>query len=218
MRAVLGRGAGRKSSGLNGRDGLRAHARPRRKRSAFPVHRPRGGVCWRAALRVVAISRISERLVPMNSEPLETLEGSEYPCCRQLSVFLENRLGQLLRVTRLLESEPVFILGMAVEGTIDCAILRLLVNDPDRARQLFSDHRFAVSESELLLVELPPGPRGIMTVCAALITGEININYVYTVWPSEEHGPCLAIQVDQPGSAVQVLKQKKFRVLDQSEL
>lgn len=154
----------------------------------------------------------------MSTEPLETAEGSDFPLCRQLSVFLENRLGQLLRITRLLEDEPIAILGMSVEGTVDCAILRLLVNDPDTARRVFHDNRFAVSESDLLVVELPPGPRGIMTICAALISGEININYVYTVWPSHERGHCLAIQVDQPASAVQVLQSKKFMVLDQRDL
>jgi hypothetical protein len=160
-----------------------------------------------------------ELLPPMNAEPLETAEGSDFPFCRQLSVFLENRLGQLLRVTRLLDDEPVHILGLAVEGTVDCAILRLLVNDPDRARLVFREAGFAVSESELLVVEVPPGRRGLITVCAALIAGEININYVYTVWPSHDEGrPCVAIQVDNTANAAQVLAAKKFRVLDQSEL
>ncbi len=155
----------------------------------------------------------------MNLEPLETAEGSEFPCCRQLSVFLENRLGQLLRITRLLENEPIVILGLSVEGTVDCAILRLLVNDPDLARSVLRDAGYAVSESEMLVVEVPPGRRGLMTVCAALIAGEININYVYAVWPSNDEGrPCVAIQVDNVASAGAVLASKKFRVLDQSEL
>lgn len=154
----------------------------------------------------------------METVPHETAEGGDFPCCRQLSVFLENRLGQLLRITRVLEEEPIYILGMAVEGTVDCAILRLLINDPDTARRVFSEHSFALTESDILVVELPPGPRGIMTVCAALICGEININYCYTVWPSHQRGHCLAIQVDQPANAVAVLRARKFTVLDQHDL
>ncbi len=153
----------------------------------------------------------------MSLEPLETAEGSEHPCCRQLSVFLENRLGQLLRVTRLMEEQPISILGLSVEGTVDCAILRLVVDDPDAARQLLADSRFAVSECELLVVEVPPGKRGIMSVCAALIGGEVNINYAYTVWLKDAK-PGLAIQVDSLPNAVDVLISKNFRVLDQSDL
>ena len=154
----------------------------------------------------------------MNAEPLQTAEGSEYPCCRQLSVFLENRLGQLLRVTRLLEDEPVHILGLSVDASVDCAIVRLLVDDPDLAHQILTDAQFALSESELLVVELPPGNRAIMTLCSALISAEVNINYVYTVWAGKERRPCLAIQVDDVQNGVRVLKTSKFCVLNEHEL
>lgn len=154
----------------------------------------------------------------MNVEPLETAEGSDYPCCRQLSIFLENRLGQLLRITRLLEDEPIHILGLSADASVDCAIARLLVDDPDLARRTLTDAQFALTESEMLVVELPPGRRGIMTICSALISAEVNINYVYTVWASRDRRPCLAIQVDDVPNAIQVLLSKKFRVLDQDEL
>lgn len=154
----------------------------------------------------------------MNVEPFQTAEGSDYPYCRQLSVFLENRVGQLLRVTRLLEDEPVHILGLSVDAAVDCAIVRMLVDDPDLAHQVLSDARFALAESEVLVVELPAGSRGLLTVCTALISAEVNINYVYTVWAREGRQPCLAIQVDDIQAAIPVLKAEKFRVLTQSEL
>ena len=153
----------------------------------------------------------------MSAEPLETAEGSDHPCCRQLSVFLENRVGQLLRIARLLEDEPVHILGLSVDASVDCAIVRLLVDDPDLAHQILSDARFALSQSEVLVVPLP-SEKGILTVCSALIAGEVNINYVYTVWTTRDRQPCLAIQVDDIQNAIPVLRSKRFRILDQSEL
>ncbi len=154
----------------------------------------------------------------MNVEPFQTAEGSDYPCCRQLSIFLENRVGQLLRITRLLEDEPVLILGVSADASVDCAIVRLLVDDPDLAHQVLTDARFAVSESEILVVGLPAGKRGILAVCSALIGAEININYLYTVWATAERKPCLAIQVDNPVGAIPVLRSRQFEVLDQSDL
>jgi hypothetical protein len=121
----------------------------------------------------------------MALEPLETAHGSEYPCCIQLSVFLENRLGQLLRLTRLFDQDDVHILGIAVETSVDCAIVRLLVDRPDRAREMVTQAGFACTETELLVVELPHGKRAIMTICVALITGEININYTYPLLPGD---------------------------------
>jgi len=154
----------------------------------------------------------------MSVEPLQTAEGAEYPYCRQLSVFLENRVGQLLRIMRLLEGEPVHILGLSVDAAVDCAIVRMLVDDPDLAHQILTDARFALAESEVLVVELPAGIQGILTVCSALISAEVNINYVYTVWARDERKTCLAIQVDDIQAAIPVLKAENFRILTQSEL
>ncbi len=154
----------------------------------------------------------------MATEPLETADASGFPLCRQLSVFLENRLGQLLRLTRVFDDEQVTILALSVEGSIDCAIVRLLVNDPDTAREILAQQGFAITETELLVVELPPGRRGIMTVCSALITGEVNINYLYPLLPGRDRGACMAIQVDNLTAAVDLLAAKRFRILDQHEL
>jgi hypothetical protein len=154
----------------------------------------------------------------MQAEPFQTAEGSDYPHCRQLSIFMENRVGQLLRITRLLENEPVHILGLSVDASVDCSIVRMLVNDPDRAQQVLTDARFAMSDSDILVVALPPGPKGILTVCSGLIAGEVNINYVYSVWATPQRTPCLAIQLDDLQAAIAILRQKRFHVIDQSEL
>lgn len=154
----------------------------------------------------------------MAIEPFETAEKSEFPFCRQLSVFLENRLGQLLRLTRLFDNGEIHIRALSVEGSIDCAIVRLLVDDPDTGREMISNAGFAVTESDVLVVQLPPGKRGLMSVCAALIAGEVNINYVYALLAVEDKPAQIAISVDNLVQAARTLAAKKFRVLDQSEL
>ncbi|MBU0618190.1 MAG: acetolactate synthase [Planctomycetes bacterium] len=154
----------------------------------------------------------------MSLEPLETASGSDFPLCRQLSIFVENRLGQLLRLTRLLENTDVSILAVSVAEATDCAVVRLLVNDPDTARETLSNASFAVSESELLVVELPPGKRAIRSICEALIAGEVNMNYIYPLLPRDSYAACLAIQVDDLPLAAAVLASRKFRLLDQSDL
>lgn len=154
----------------------------------------------------------------MALEPLETAEGSDFPLCRQQSVFLENRLGQLLRLTRLFAGSEIHIRGLSVEGSVDCAIVRLIVDDPDGGAELLADARFPVTETEILVVELPPGKRGIMSICAALIAGEVNINYMYPLLPRQNIVSSIAIQVDNPATAAHALRQKRFRVLTQSEI
>jgi hypothetical protein len=154
----------------------------------------------------------------MAAQPFETAEGSEFPCCRQLSVFVENRLGQLLRLTRVLDGEPIRIMGLAVEGSVDCAIARLLVNDPDTAVRMISQAGFAVTQTDVIVIQLPAGKRGILAVCAALIAGEININYAFPLLCTKDLGACLVIQVDNVPQATAVLATHHCRLLDQSDL
>ncbi|MBU0639371.1 MAG: acetolactate synthase [Planctomycetes bacterium] len=154
----------------------------------------------------------------METRPFETAEDSDFPSCQQLSVFVENRLGQLLRLTRVLNEDRIRILALSVDGSIDCAVARLLVNDPDAGYNMITEAGFAVSQCEVIVVELPPGKRGILSVCTALIVGEVNINYVYPLLAGKSLGPSLVIQVDNLPTAVSVLQSKQFRVLDQSDL
>ena len=154
----------------------------------------------------------------MSLEPLETASGSDYPLCRQLSVFVENRLGQLLRLTRLFDNAEVKILAVSVEGATDCAIVRLLVNDPDLGHQVLSDAHFAVTECDVLVIELPEGRRAIRSVCEALIGGEVNMNYIYPLFPLSNLGKCVAIQVDNLTQGAAALAARKFNLIDQSEL
>lgn len=154
----------------------------------------------------------------MAFEPLDTLEGQDYPLCHQISVFLENRLGQLLRLTRLFQTQDVHILGIMVDPSADCAIVRFIFDYPDEASEMIRNAGFACTESETLVVELPPGKRGIMNVCIALLTGEINVAYLYPLFPGNNRGACMAIQVDDMGKAAEVLASKDFHVLDQTDL
>ena len=153
----------------------------------------------------------------MSLEPLETASGSDFPLCRQLSIFVENRLGQLLRLTRLFEQTNVSILAISVAGATDCAVVRLLANDPDTAHEILNNSQFAVAETELLVLEMPPGKRGIRTICETLMAGEVNLMYIYPLFPIDGYGPCVALQVDDLQQAATVLVSRKIHLLDQSD-
>jgi hypothetical protein len=154
----------------------------------------------------------------MSMQPFEVAEGEEYNGVCQLSVFLENRLGQLHRLTRVLERAEVRILALSVVYSVDCAIIRLLVDDADEAHRLLSENGFSLTESEVLVVLLPEGKRGILTICSALLAAEVNILYAYPLLPHPDGRPALAIKTDAKQMAADLLRSKGFAVLDQSDL
>ncbi len=154
----------------------------------------------------------------METEPLETAEASGFPTVRQLSVFVENRLGQLLHLAKLFDETQIHIVAVSVVHSVDCAVIRILVDDPDAATQLLRRGGFAFSEADMLVVLVPPGKRGLMTIYSALARAEVSIQYTYPLLIHPKGRPAIALQVDDLDMAVQTLETHHFQVLDQQGL
>src|SRR5437588_12397975 len=86
-----------------------------------------------------------------------TAHGRDYPSVRQFNVFLENRLGALLNVVRRFETTDLRIVSLMVVDSADCAIIRIVLSDPERALEIFQQAKLPVTESDLLVVQLPEG-------------------------------------------------------------
>jgi len=147
----------------------------------------------------------------------DTAETFETPAVRQLSVFLDDRVGALFRLFRAFEGSQVRIVGMSVVHAIDCAIVRIICDDTDTAIDLLRRQRFPLSETELVVVEVPHG-HGLMSICSALLAGEVNIDYAYPMLVRPTGRTALAIHTDELETAVQVLRSRKFAVLGENDL
>jgi hypothetical protein len=153
----------------------------------------------------------------LEHQGFETMEGQSFPTVRQVSVFLDNRMGQLLRMTKVLDREDVRILALSVIDSVDCAIVRLLFDSTDTALDVLKQAGFAISVTEVLVVQLPPGKRAMMTILSALLTSEINVAYVYPLLPGRI-GQAIALAVDNLDIAVDTLQRQRFRVLGEADL
>src|SRR6516225_7438811 len=108
-----------------------------------------------------------------------TARGRDWPSVRQFNVFLENRLGALLNVVRRFETTDVRIVSLTVVDSADCAIIRLVLSDPERALEIFERANLPVTESDLLVVQLPEGDQPLLDICKALLGAEIGIHDAY---------------------------------------
>ena len=154
----------------------------------------------------------------MDVKPFETAQARAAPRVRQFSVFLEDRVGQLVRLTRIFDTTDVHILGLTMVYSVDCAIIRMIVDDPDQGYELISGSRFPMCESELLAVSLPPGKKGLLLIWTALLSAEVNIRYAYPLFCRPKGRSCLVLQTDDLEAAQQALERKDFDVLDESDL
>src|SRR5207249_3439559 len=111
--------------------------------------------------------------------PTDTMQGRRPEPVIQFSVFTPNRLGRLHDLVRLLATQNVHVMALTVLDTTDSAIIRLVVDDPERARELLQDHGFPFTESRLVVVEVT-SPDELNRLISALLEVELNINYLYS--------------------------------------
>jgi len=154
----------------------------------------------------------------MDTEPFETAQESGFPLVRQFSIFMENRVGTLLRLTKTFAATELHILALSVVDAVDCSIIRMIVDDPDAAYLVLQEAGFPICESELLVVSLPRGKRALLGVLMALMTGEVNLQYTYPLLARPLGRPALAISTDNLDSAVTVLRENNLTVLDHTDL
>ncbi len=135
----------------------------------------------------------------------------------QFSVFTPNRLGRLHALVNLLGSQSVHVLALTVLDTTESAIIRIVVDDPDLARNLLQQHGFAYAESRLLATEVN-STEDLNKLMAALLEAELNINYLYSFIPHPHGNSILAMSVEDSELAAQTLQRHHFPVLKQADI
>lgn len=140
-----------------------------------------------------------------------------YEAVRQFSVFVENKVGRLLEIINLLAERNIHVVALTTLDTSDSTILRIVVDDPESARQLLLEHAIAHTETEVLVVELDSIEQMQPALCV-ILQAEINIHYAYA-FLSRPHGKsALCLHLEDPDIAAQALIRNKYRILSQRDI
>ncbi len=99
----------------------------------------------------------------------------------QLTAFLENRSGRLAEVADLLGKAGINIRGFSTTEAAEYGIVRLIVTDPQRARQLLHDAGFTTHLSSVICVKVPDQPGGLAEVLDQLAAAGVSIDYLYSI-------------------------------------
>ena len=124
---------------------------------------------------------------------------------KQLTVFLENRPGNLARVCSILAEANINILALAIHDTVDNAVVRFLVDSPTKALLLLEEEELYVMEQDVIVLEVL-NQRGELTrICQTLAQADINISYAYCTARPDQHSGCLVLKTDYPERALEIL-------------
>jgi len=147
-----------------------------------------------------------------------TIRGRNYPAIRQFTVFLENKVGQLLEVVRRFEGSSVRIVALSIADSSECAFVRFLLNQPEQGREILERAGLAIIESDLIGVELPEGDQPLLQVCTALLQAEVNIVQAYPLLVRPRGVPVVALMVDNIEMGQETLAAKGLRMITEADL
>ncbi len=148
----------------------------------------------------------------------QTAEKLDSHQVRQFSVFLQNKVGALLEIVKLLNEHSVVVLALSIQDSSESSIGRMVVSDPERVKMLFHEHDIPFSECEVLVVELTEGAADLAKVLAALLMAEVNVFFSYPLLVRPRGRAVLAMHLDDLECSSSVLRGDGFHILTQADL
>ena len=123
----------------------------------------------------------------------------------QISVFLENRAGQFAEITSILAENGIDLRAISIAETADYGILRMIVDDAQKATAILMQHGYLMSMTPVLVVAVPDQPGGIAPVLATLAEGSIDIEYMYSLFTHIEGKAYIVFRVADTEKFVSLL-------------
>ncbi len=136
----------------------------------------------------------------------------------QITVFLENRSGRLADVAALLAEAGINIRAASLADAADFGILRLIVNDTEKARQALKAQGFTVSKTHVLAVAVPDQPGGLAQILAAIRTARLNVEYMYAFVHKRAVDATISFRFDDTDHAAASLQSAGLRLLSGEEI
>jgi len=137
---------------------------------------------------------------------------------QQISIFVENKSGRLAEVANALANYGINIRALSLADTADFGILRLIVNDPEKATDVLRNSGFTISQNEVVAVEMPDRSGGLAGILNALRSQNINVEYMYAFVQKSEGNAVLIFRFDEIEKAVDTLRKAGIRILGEEEV
>lgn len=125
---------------------------------------------------------------------------------QQISVFLENRAGQLSEITKLISDNGIDLQAINIAETADYGVLRLIADDPDKASEILRDNGFVFSITPVVAVSVPNVPGGLSTLLGVLADEDINIEYMCSAFGQKDGLAYMIFKVDDNEKLISVLE------------
>ena len=137
---------------------------------------------------------------------------------RQISVFLENKIGRLAEITQILGDKKINIRALAIADTAEFGILRMIVDTPQKAYQALEERGFTVSQTRVVVVEVEDKPGGLAQVMAILEKAGTNVEYLYAFVAPKGKNALVVFKIEKLKNTVDLLQAQKVKILSAEEI
>jgi hypothetical protein len=131
---------------------------------------------------------------------------------RQVSVFIENKVGRIMEITEVLGESDINLRALSLADTSDFGILRMIVDNIDKAVKVLKDKGFIVKETDVVAVEVPDKPGGLAQVLEVLCIANINVEYMYAFFEQPKDKALLIFRFEDPERAIELLSAKGIQI------
>ena len=136
----------------------------------------------------------------------------------QISVFLENRAGQLAEITKLLAQEHVDIRAISIAETADYGLARMIVDDSYKASSILLQHGDILSMTPVWAVEVPDRPAGLSELLNVLADAHVDIEYMYSLFTQKAGHAYMVMRISDEPKFLGILGENKIKIMTKDEL
>ncbi len=132
---------------------------------------------------------------------------------RQLSIFVENKKGRLVEITKMLAESGINMRALSIADTRDFGILRLIVDDTDKACVVLAENGVMVKVTQVAAAEIPHRTGALNAILTVLADAGINIEYLYAFLSSSGQGAYVVLRVADNAAAEKTLTDAGYNIL-----
>jgi len=136
----------------------------------------------------------------------------------QISIFLENKSGRLAEVMGVLYEAGINIRALYLADTADFGILRLIVNDTEKACKALKENGFTVEKTKVVAIEVPDKPGGLSSILDTIKDEGINVEYMYAFVEKSGENAIVIFRFDELEKSIDVLRKSGVKIMEGEEL